>query len=192
VPERAQVSFDPARGLVEAQSIDGAVRQVHVAYTGSDFDEALTSGSRLFFDRFRELGLPGVPAGLPEEDIDRQLEYVDHYGDFGDPDAAPFVDYTIQVNGPQFSARAIVITQSFDAMSDADYVDYIMSDLATFDLNGFWALEAAIENKLQFATYEGAFSPPPSALDLVRRIPLADVAAEFIEAQDYEWKIELA
>lgn len=193
VPERAIVDHDPNIGFVEARSIDGSAYQVSLNYRGKDFEDSLRNGSRLFFERMAEMGAPDTPEVLPDDAIDRQLEYVDFFDSLGDENKAQATHYAVQINGDHFSGVAIHIDRSLDNMSDADYVDYLMMDLASFDLNGLWPLDEQIEKLLgSTASFGNDFAPEPSSLTLVRRVPLLDVAKDFVAAQDFEWKSDLS
>ena len=96
------------------------------------------------------------------------------------------VDLTVQVNGGTFSGRAIYADRAFDEMSDAEYIDYLLMELATFKLNDIAMTDPALLGEPPQA------GPEPSVLTLVRRIPLADVAQEFARDANFEWKRDIA
>ncbi|WP_138464522.1 serine protease [Poseidonocella sp. HB161398] len=192
-PERDAVAYDPATGLFEARSIDGGARQIAYFREGRDFETALAEGSAAFFGHLAGLGLAGVPAAVPAAEVDRQLEYIDYEETVGGDDDPAALDLVVQMNGPVFSGRAIYRTRPFEDMSDADYVDFMMMDLATWDLNSLWPLDEEIEAALDpRALAASGYQPEPSALTLVRRVPLADVAKGFVADRNYGWKSDLS
>ena len=192
VPERVKFTYDPAFGSIEALSTDGSVRQVTVSYEGDDFEDALAKGSALLVDKLTALGIDARTVTVPENEIDRQLEFVNYVAPFGKTDSPLATNFTVQVNGPHFSGRAIHRTKTTKDMTDTDYIDYLMMDFATFDLNSLAPLENEIWDRLDPDDLQiEQNAQEPSALTLVRRIPLANVALEFVEAQDFEWKESL-
>ena len=194
VPARSSVEFEPNTGLLEAVSVDGAARQFMFVWTSSDFDEAVEGGEAFLLERTRAMGaLQGVPDTIPPEAVDRDLEFLEYDDFFESSDGRVEVSVYAQANGPHFFGGGVARTRDPDDMSDADWVDFIMMDLALYDLNGFFTRDDELEAYLSSPDpAASAFAPEASTLTLVRRIPLADVARDFVADRDFGWKSDLA
>jgi hypothetical protein len=194
VPARSTVHLDADTGILEALSIDGAASQFLFVHTADDFDAAVETGERSLLDRARALGpLQRLPERIPREWVDRELEFVEYDDYLESSDGRVEVSLYAQANGPHFFGGGVARSRHPDDMSDADWVDFMMMDLALYDLNGFFPLDEELEEYLSSPDLsDTSFSPKPSALTLVRRVPLSDVAEDFVADRNFEWKSDLA
>ncbi|MGZ2256620.1 trypsin-like peptidase domain-containing protein [Roseobacter sp. A03A-229] len=192
VPSGTDVTVDPANGFLEAVSTDGAATYAEVLFSADSFDAALEEGlEQLHSYLGTALGDGAVPDLLPEQFVDQSLEYAnyDFYQETQNGKTA--LEFVIQANGPTFSGRVVRRDRHPNDMSDADWMDYLMMQFASYNLNDFGKASLLRTLFEQPAEDEDRYWPETSALTLVRRVPLADVAADFVADQDFGWKSDL-
>ncbi|WP_373635461.1 serine protease [Yoonia sp. SS1-5] len=186
-PETAQILPAERPGFLEARSADGAALQISFVHEGADFDDTLQAGSAIFFARLAELGVADAPTGLSPDATDAALEYASQSWQVNPDgrDTDPFMDVTVQVNGPTFSGQVVYFDRGWDDVAETDELQAILMWVSTEALNTLASLPFDIADAVA-----GTAVPPAqiSELRLVRRVPLADIAALFVERRDFGWK----
>lgn len=192
-PARTDTRIDPVTGALEAVSADGAAVYAQVYFEAESFETARRDGIlRLTAYLARLSGADDLPELLPPASVDAALEYANHDLFYETADGRSEFDIVIQINGPIFSGRIVHRSEFEDDMSDAGWTDYRMMQLAAYALNDLEAYYDPYRSIDWPVERDAETAREASALTLVRRVPLADVAAYFVEDQDFNWKRDLA
>lgn len=191
LPLLANVTIDPASGTLKALSTDGAAACAEIVIQADGFETALDQGLDQLATYLEAMSEHDTPDLLPEEAVDRALDYANSDVHQETHNSKSAFEFVIQANGPVFFARVIHRNGHPDDLSEADWMGYLMMRLASYDLNGFDKV-GLLETLFEEQPEENAGNwPDTSALTLVRRVPLADVVADFMADQDFSWKSDL-